>query len=154
MLPLLLHSYCGTAAQQPILAQTPDLPDPVRSGPATRPARSPSRPGAAAMACQARRPDAGRPLRLGVRAQGTSELAPYLRPRRIPCPTAFVALAAARVQCLRRRPCARADRRRRPDSPARGPPGASRRHHEHPRIEPRLFHRFPSPEELQSAAAP
>jgi hypothetical protein len=44
------------------------------------------------MACQAGRPGVGPPP--CVRARGTSESAPYLRPHRIPCPAAFLALAA------------------------------------------------------------
>jgi hypothetical protein len=84
---------------------------------------------------------------------------PYLiaNPRlRVPAPRRHARAQQCAAAEPSRLPCcaAGAHTGRRPDSPARGPPGASLRHHEHPRIEPRLFHRFPSPEELQSAAAP
>jgi hypothetical protein len=72
-----------------------------------------------------------------------------------PSPTAASPhLASAPPELPASRPTSARRRLPSADSLARGPPGASRRHHEHPRAEPSILHRFPSPEELQSAAAP
>jgi hypothetical protein len=76
----------------------------TRPSPKARPRSAPAQPSAHAGPIWARRRgdgvpgrETGRrpPPRLGVRARGTSVTTPYLRPHRIPCPAAFLALAAA-----------------------------------------------------------